>query len=177
MFQNVMLWSFIIYVIPKFGPFHSISNHFWDKCRFMFFQIGFYKYGGHFELKRKYYSTRRGVSKKNLKINMFFFIIAVIPTPYEWQLTFYHIIYKCSKFDFSWPLKSEMNSHTRSPGKSDWLQTDIWRPAKFEGSDLKFRPSITILLWYWETVISKRAILNNLYKLTKYILCKSHESN
>ena len=37
-FQNVMLWPLTMCVIPKF-PFHSISNCFWDKSKFMFLEL------------------------------------------------------------------------------------------------------------------------------------------
>ena len=38
-FRNVMLCSLTVHVIPKFHPFHSISNHFLDKFKLRFLKL------------------------------------------------------------------------------------------------------------------------------------------
>ena len=37
MWKNVLLWTLTFNVIPRFRPFCSISNRFWDKCKFIFY--------------------------------------------------------------------------------------------------------------------------------------------
>ena len=37
--KKIVLWSLSTYVIPQFRPFRSISNSFWNKCKFMIFEI------------------------------------------------------------------------------------------------------------------------------------------
>ena len=58
-----------------------------SECKFMFFKIWFYYFGSHFELERKFNSTRRSASKKNLW--RFFLKKAETTSPYGWKLTIY----------------------------------------------------------------------------------------